>query len=165
MKLSANGIKLIARFEGCVLKVYNDVANNATIGYGHLLHHGPFLATDPQTITQAEADELLIKDAAIHEAAVNKAVKVPLTQNQFDALVSLSFNIGTGGLSTSSLVKAINAGKSNDAEEMRKLFGLWNKKTVTIKGKPTKVVDKGLDGRRKSEATVFLKKDDAPAPG
>lgn len=149
--ISDRGLKLIGKFEGCVLKVYNDVAGHATIGYGHLLHHGRFTPSDPQSITQTQADELLRKDAAIHAEAVNRAVTVQLTQNQFDALVSLSFNIGAGGMTSSSLVRAINAGKSSDAAEIRRLFCLWCK----AGGK----TNQGLLGRRNSEATVFLTPD------
>lgn len=156
MQLSDHGIKLIARFEGCVLHVYNDVAGHATIGYGHLLHHGAFTSHDPQQITQEEAEKLLRKDAAVHELAVNRSVRVPITQNQFDACVSLSFNIGSDGFAGSSLVKSINAGRSGDAVEMRRCFGLWNR----AGGVP----NSGLIGRRNSEATVFLTPDSSASP-
>lgn len=184
MKLSPQGLKLISLFEGCVLHVYNDKAKSAaypkghaTIGYGHLLHKGEYTKKDPQVITQQQAEDLLREDAAKHEHAVNFCVKVPLTQNQFDALVSLSFNVGTGllekppgkftatkeGFAGSSLVKAINAGicagsvtkiGATNVAEIRRLFGLWNKSG----GK----VDKGLVGRRNSEAIVFLTPDSNP---
>lgn len=150
MTLSPYGLALIKRFEGCVLHVYNDSVRtpqyphgHATIGYGHLLHKGAFTPQDLQRITQQEADDLLQKDLASFVAAVNKAVHVPLTQNQFDALVSLSFNIGTAGMTTSSLVKVINAGHSNDAAEIRRCFCLWCH--------PAELLP-----RRISEATVFL---------
>lgn len=154
--LSAHGLKLIERFEGCKLHVYNDVAGYATIGYGHLLHKSPFTAADKQTITQEEADELLLHDVQIHVDAVNERVIVPITQNQFDALVSLSFNIGTHGMGGSSLVKAINAGRANHSAEMVALFAMWDK----ARG----VENKGLLARRHTEASVFNTPDGPTEP-
>jgi GH24 family phage-related lysozyme (muramidase) len=151
--VSQAGLKLIGRYEGLVLKLYNDAAGFATIGYGHLVHRGRVgtnaSAEAPYVngLTEAAALALLQQDAAIHVAAVKGAVRVPLTQNQFDALVSLSFNIGAGGMRSSTLVKLINQGNAKDTQ-IRNAFCMWNKAA----GK----VNQGLLQRRNSEATVYL---------
>ena len=112
--VSLKGLELIARFEGFRAYPYNDVANHATIGYGHLLHHGPVTKSDmakyPKGLSRDEALALLRKDIARFEQAVRKTVKVKLSQNQFDALVSFSFNVGTGALASSTLVRLLNKG-------------------------------------------------------
>jgi lysozyme len=154
MNISDKGLQLIARFEGCVLKLYNDPVGYCTIGYGHLVHKGR-VGTKPALeapysngITQTEAINLLRADAATHVAAMNAALRVPVTQNQFDALVSLSFNIGSFGAAKSSLMKAINAGKVSDSALIRSLFCLWCRAGGQV--------NTALLGRRNSEATYFL---------
>jgi len=152
MQLSEKGLRLIAAFEGCKLRMYNDPVGYCTIGYGHLIHKGK-VGTAPKAeapyaagLTQEQAIELLRKDAAVQEAAVNSCIRVPLKQNQFDALVSLCFNIGTGGLKASSLIRYINSG-GNNPNEITKLFGLWNRAGGAV--------HPGLVGRRKTEALVY----------
>lgn len=91
MKVSDNGIALIKRFEGCKLEAYQDSAKVWTIGYGHT--SGVFKG---QVISQMEADVMLRQDLVKAEVAVNKYnAKYHWTQNQFDALVSFAFNIGS----------------------------------------------------------------------
>lgn len=153
--VSSAGLNRIGIFEGLRLRVYNDKYGHATIGYGHLLHRGPYTTKDRQTITESEARDLLRKDAYVYADAVNAAVHEPLTQNQFDALVCLAFNIGVGdktkgtGMAGSSLVKAINLGKADDHDLMRRLFCLW------CKGGTPKKTDPYLLDRRNAEATMF----------
>jgi lysozyme len=145
--------KLIKSYEGFVDHPYNDSANNATIGYGHLIHLGPVTADDRTqwgTITETEAARLLSVDLQPRLDVVNKYVKVKLTRNQFNALVSLVYNIGEGNFSTSSVVKNLNAGKIKEAADA---FLLWNKETKNGK----LVVSEGLTNRRKAERTLFLK--------
>lgn len=91
MKVSDTGIALIKRFEGCKLEAYQDSAKVWTIGYGHT--SGVFRG---QVISQMEADVMLRQDLVKAEVAVNKYdAKYHWTQNQFDALVSFAFNIGS----------------------------------------------------------------------
>lgn len=96
MNTSANGINLIKSFEGCKLKAYKPILTEEywTIGYGH---YGPDVAPN-QVITQAEAEILLGIDLKKYEQAVTASAPCPLTQNQFDALVSFSYNCGIGNL-------------------------------------------------------------------
>lgn len=117
MKLSVWGRAFIAREEGCVLHPYNDSRGFSTIGVGHLLgQHGVTQAELAKyaRFTQADALDLLVSDAARFERAVNDAVRVPLEQHEFDALICFAFNVGTAGMAGSSAVKALNAGHRGD---------------------------------------------------
>jgi lysozyme len=143
MNISQAGIKLIEKLEGCILHEYKDDAGVPTIGVGHTGGVQP-----NQTITQAQADDLLRKDLAKFVARVNKFVKVPVNQNQFDALVIFDFN--TGGLGTSTLLKKLNAG---DYAGAAKEFDVWIKITDSDTGK--KVVSQGLINRRNAEQALF----------
>lgn len=146
MTTSDSGIQMIAGFEGFVAKPYNDVADNATNGYGHLLHLGPVDVSDP-TATVYQAIEQLHKDVQIAEKAVNRLVKVSLTQNEFDALVSWTYNLGAYALASSSLLKYLNAG---DYESVPAEMEKW----VHAGG----VAVAGLVVRRKAEAELFASK-------
>ncbi|MFE0619725.1 lysozyme [Bacillus altitudinis] len=101
-KISSAGIKLIKSFEGCKLTAYKPVPTEQywTIGWGH---YGPDVKQGQQ-ITQAQADAMFVEDLAKYEAYVNNQAYVPLTdkltQNQFDALVSFTYNCGAGNLKT-----------------------------------------------------------------
>lgn len=149
MDVSQAGLNLIASFEGWRAQLYNDVANNATIGYGHLVHAGPISAADRagpfgKGITQAQGLALLAQDAARMVAAVNQSVKVPLTQNQFDALVSFTYNVGVGAFQGSTLLKKLNAGDYAGAQAQ---FAAWNKAGGQVVA--------GLVRRRAEEAALF----------
>jgi lysozyme len=113
--LSRKGAAFIARFEGSVLKLYNDPAGHCTIGIGHLVHHGRCDGSEPaefkRGITRQRAFELLQEDAAEVGRAIRRHVKVRLTQAQFDALCSFGFNCGTGAIQTSTLTRRLNAGE------------------------------------------------------
>jgi lysozyme len=121
MKTSAAGQQLIKKFEGCELTAYRDVVNVLTIGYGCT---GPNIR-EGMTITQAEADQMLSDRLAQEfEPAVNKAIgSTPTTQPQFDAMVSLAFNIGAGGFLSSSVARDHAAGRYAAAADA---FLLWN---------------------------------------
>ena len=104
MKISNTGIALIREFEGCRLTSYVCPSGILTIGIGHTgtdVHSG-------QTITDAEATALLRKDLDQFEKAVSSLITIPLTQAQFDALVSFAFNCGAGALEESTLRKRLN---------------------------------------------------------
>ena len=108
-KTATKGIDLIKEFEGCRLTAYKCPAGVWTIGFGHTGTVDGKLIGKGMTITAAKATELLKKDLAEFEAAVNGCVTVPITQNMFDALVSFSFNVGAGALRRSTLLRKLNA--------------------------------------------------------
>lgn len=143
-KISHLGIDLVKHFEGCYLKAYLCPANVWTIGYGHTGNVGPVPITEGMTITQETAEQLLKEDMEYFEKAVLRLVKVPLNQAQFDSLVSFSFNVGSGALAKSTLLKLLNKGKY---EEVPAQLNRWNKGG----GK----VLKGLVRRRKAEGYLW----------
>ena len=112
MKISAAGMELLKRSEGFRNRVYQDVAGLPTIGYGHRLLHAESF---PNGIDSAQAAELLAADVRDAEQAVERMVKVPLAQSQFDALVDFVFNLGAGRFATSTLLKCLNAGRYDEA--------------------------------------------------
>lgn len=106
MKTSPRGLEFIKAEEGCVLHVYQDPAGYSTIGVGHLLKGEKF-----GEITAEEALQLLAHDMEVAENAINQLVTVPLSQNQFDALASFIFNVGTGAFQKSTLLRLLNQGQ------------------------------------------------------
>lgn len=146
MKISQDGINLIKFYEGCRLKAYLDSVNVPTIGYGHT--KGVKLG---MVITETKAEELLRQDLEYFENRVLDLVKVNLLQNQFDALVSLTYNIGEGNLKKSTLLKKLNNTIYFRMEELVSIadeFLKWNK----AGGK----VLPGLTKRRIAERMMFL---------
>jgi GH24 family phage-related lysozyme (muramidase) len=155
-KVSERGVDIVKDFEGYSATPYKDSAGKLTIGYGHLIKPGESFTT----IDKAKAKELLAQDMKEAERAVKRAITKPLTQNQFDALTSMAYNIGINAFRKSTLVKEINAGNIEKApSEMMK----WSKVTKniekTVNGRtvsvPTKVINKGLLNRRTREAKLF----------
>lgn len=150
MKMGPNGLAIVKAFESCLKPIkgrpgyfaaYYDPVNVLTIGWGHTNHHEPKF--DADTVwSQAQCDAVLAKDMKIFEDHVNSLAKVPLTQNEFDALVSWSFN--TGGPATASLWRQLNAGQK---DAIPANLAQWNK----AKGK----VLNGLTRRRKAEGLLF----------
>ncbi|BCL40994.1 TPA: lysozyme [Enterobacter roggenkampii] len=128
------GLNLIKRFEGFSPTIYICPAGYPTIGYGHvvLAHEKDRFAPG---ITHAEASELLRKDAAIAERAVLRLISVPLTDGQFDALVSFTFNLGAGALQRSSLRRKVNRGEheSVPAELMKWVWAAGKKVSGLIR--------------------------------
>jgi lysozyme len=114
MELSAAGLELLKQSEGFRSHIYKDVAGLPTIGYGHRLHLGESYLNG---IDEAQAAALLARDVHGAEQAVQHFVKVPLTQGQFDALVDFCFNLGAGRLAASTLLKALNRGRYDDAAQ------------------------------------------------
>ncbi len=141
MKTSQKGIEIIKKYEGLRLKAYKCPAGILTIGYGHTKN-----VKQGDTITETQAEILLIYDLIDIENCIKKNVKIPLNQNQFDALVSLCFNIGCGNFLKSTLLKKLNEGKIAEAV---KEFLKWNK----AGGKELA----GLTKRRQEEMELFLK--------
>lgn len=140
MKTSLAGIELIKEFESLRLSAYLCPANVWTIGWGHTegVRKG-------DTITRAQADAYLAGDLFGFEQDVDRLVKVPLTQSQFDALVSFAFNIGVDALAKSTLLRKLNSGQY-DAVPLE--LARWNK----AGGK----VLPGLVRRRKAEAELWV---------
>lgn len=145
MKTSSHGIKLIKRFEGCELEAYKDIVGVWTIGYGHTSMAGPPKVEPGMKITQAEAEEILVRDLVKYEAGVSKALTRPPTQFQFDAMVSLCYNIGPAAFTKSSVVRHFNAG---NVELAANSFLRWRK----AGGK----IVQGLVNRRTAEKNLFL---------
>lgn len=112
MELSAAGLDLLKRSEGLRLTQYRDVAGFPTIGYGHKVEPAENL---PLSISVERAFELLSVDAAYAATQVERLVKVPLTQGQFDALVDFVFNLGAGRLAQSTLLGVLNRGEYDEA--------------------------------------------------
>jgi lysozyme len=136
------GLGLTEGFEGCRLVAYKDVAGVWTIGYGHTGAD----VVEGLVITQAQAVSLLVSDVAAAVACVNHAVVVPITQDEFDALVDFTFNAGRGAFLQSTLLRDLNAG---DLQSAAAQFGLW----VNAGGKPVS----GLVRRREAEKELFLR--------
>ena len=139
MKISEEGKALIKKFEGCKLEAYLCPAGYWTIGFGNVKN-----AKEGKTISQNEADFYLTKDLEEFESYVNSMVKVPLEQNQFDALVAWTFNLGGSNLRSSTMLKVLNNGEYDKVpSEMKR----WNK----AGGKTLQ----GLIRRREAESLLF----------
>lgn len=141
MKTSNAGLDLIKKYEGCRLTAYKCPAGVWTIGYGHT--NG---VKKGQKISRKQAENFLREDIGKFENGVKKAVSVRLTQNQFDALVSFTYNVGLGAFKTSTLRRKLNAG---DYAGASKEFLKWNKAGG--------VVLDGLKRRRNAEKALFDK--------
>lgn len=143
MRISNKGRDFIKGFESLRLVAYPDPATGGkpwTIGWGHTKGVKP-----GDRITQEQAEQFLSDDLAVFEMSVNSAIKRPMTQNQFDAMVSLAFNIGGPEFAGSTLVKKFNAG---DVQGTADQFPRW-------KFSDGKVMP-GLVKRRKAEREMFL---------
>ena len=144
--VSQNGINLLSSFEGCELAAYLCPAKVWTIGFGTTVYPSGVKVKKGDTCTEAQAKSYMAHDLKKFEQAVNGAVNIPLNQNQFDALVSLAYNIGTGAFNKSTLVKKLNAGDIRGAADQ---FDVW----VNAGGKRMQ----GLVNRRAKEKEVFLR--------
>jgi lysozyme len=134
------GLDLVKSFEGLKLRAYLCPAKVWTIGFGST---GPHV-TPGKVITEAQANDLLQDDLDRFEKAVTRLVTVPLTQNQYDALVSFAFNVGISALERSTLLKRVNAKLFDQAKAE---FAKWNR----AGGRPLA----GLTRRRAAEAALF----------
>lgn len=145
MQTSEKGIALIKEFEGCKLTAYQDSVGVWTIGYGWTQPVDGKPIRAGMTIKQETAERLLKTGMVSYESDVSRLVKVGLTQGQFDALVSFTYNLGARSLSTSTLLRKLNAGDYAGAADE---FLRWNK----AGGK----VLNGLTRRREAERALFL---------
>jgi lysozyme len=142
MEMSDKGLQLIKDSEGFVGHVYLNAVGKPTVGYGHLIKAGEDFSDG---LTEEQATELLQNDVKWAENAVAAAVTVSLNQNQFDALVDFTFNLGAGALQGSTLLKLVNQGKMDEAADE---FPKW----VHANGK----VLPGLVTRRGAERDLWL---------
>ena len=126
MKISAIGLELIKEFEGLSLSPYLDVVKIPTIGYGNTYYpDGKKVTLNDKPISEIEATELLSYVAQKDFAdKIFPLIKVKVSQNQFDAMVSLAYNIGVGNFSKSTLLKKVNSGDFDGAANE---FLKWNK--------------------------------------
>ncbi len=158
MRISDRGLIFIAGFEGFGANRYNDPAGHCTVGYGHLIHYGncdgraseqPFI----NGISKAQALRLLETDVVRYVACVDRLITVPLNQNQVDALVSFTFNVGCGALETSTLRRILNAGDyAGVCEQLKR----WVKADGRTLG--------GLIRRRAEECELFNVQLALPSP-
>lgn len=140
MRASRNAITLLKRFEGFSATPYLDVAGYSTIGYGHCIKPGEKF----ESISEQEAEELLINDLAVAERCIQRLVKAGLSQNQFDALASFIYNVGARAFENSTLLKMIDKGDMHGAALQ---FDRW----VYAGGRR----QPGLITRRRSEKNLF----------
>lgn len=147
MKISNKGIELISSLEGLRLKAYKCSAGVPTIGIGSTFYEDKTRIKMGDIITRERAFQLFSNTVKSYESAVRAFVKPPLTQNQFDALVSLVYNIGAGNFSTSTVLKRINI-NPNDKEGIEEAWKRWNK--------ANKKVVKGLVIRRNKELEYYF---------
>ena len=146
MKISEKGLSMIERFEGCLLKASNKLDGVWTIGYGQTGRYYGKRVRRGMTTTKAEAHAWL-RDHSIktYEDAVTQAVKVPLNQNQFDALVSFTYNVGVDALKQSTALRKLNAGDYAGAADALTMWTKFRRKVLA-----------GLVRRRKEERALFL---------
>ncbi len=162
MKISDNGILFLKQCEGCVKYgnihiIYDDktgkpvntnepLPRGATIGYGHLIKQGEDFKNG---ISEAKATELLRVDIATAERGVQENITVPLSQNQFDALVSLAYNIGVKNFTNSTVVKYVNNPNfySSVYPNLESAWMTWNKSSGCVMA--------GLSNRRRQEFNLF----------
>ena len=147
MRIGSKGLKLIKDFEGLHLQAYICPAGVPTIGYGHTRTVSLSDVNSRLTIAEYTADELLKQDVRFAEIAVYSQLQT-LNQNQFDALVSFTFNVGATAFKGSTLLRKIKSGAPE--EEIRYEFSRWNK----IGGKSSN----GLTRRRQAEANLYFEK-------
>lgn len=140
MRTSQRGLSLIKSFEGLRLLAYRDAVGVWTIGYGATRGVKPGMS-----ITKEQAERMLFNDVQRFEPEVERLVQVPLSANQWDALVSFTYNLGAANLESSTLLRKLNAGDYAGAAEQ---FPRWNK----AGGK----VLPGLVRRREAERVLFL---------
>ena len=148
MKLDLNGYKLIQKFEGCKLNAYQDSIGIWTIGYGNITYENGNKVKKGDKITQQRAEELFKYFADRFASNIDTKITKEVTQNQFNAIVSLSYNIGLGNFSGSTLLKKIN--KDSNDKTIRNEFLKWR-----FAGEKEL---KGLINRRKEESELYFSK-------
>lgn len=149
MNISGAGLDFLKAHEGFRSRMYLDSAGLATIGYGHLIKSNENHLMSA-TLSEEQAATILQQDTQQAQAVVNSQVYTPLTQPQFDALVSLVFNIGAGGFGGSTVKARIN--NKYAESDIKEAWGRWNK--ITVNGEL--VFSQGLANRRKDEIELYF---------
>ena len=144
-QISPHGLEKLKQWEGLKTKAYKDAGGVWTIGYGHTAAAGTPVPHVGMVITEAEAEKILLKDLTHYEAAVENNVKVKLNDNQFAALVSFAFNVGTGAFKSSTLLKKLNKGDF-DAVPAELMKWVHTGKTK----------NQGLVNRRRAEGYLWM---------
>jgi lysozyme len=151
MMTSEAGLRFLEQNEGRILRVYKDASGILTCGVGHVVRPEDHLAFG-ESISEELCEMFLREDVGKAEDAISAAVEVELTQNQFDALVSLTFNIGVHGFQHSSVLRDVNSGNLSDE---KRAFELWDKDMKHGQ----LVVDPALLERRDREVALFFTPD------
>lgn len=148
MKTSQKGLTLIKKYEGFFAKPYLDPIGIPTIGYGATYYPvtRKKVTMKDNSLTEKEASELLINQLSEYENSIKILTKKPINQNQFDALVSFTYNLGAANLSKSTLLKKLNINPNDKTISVE--FLKWNR----AGGK----VFNGLTKRRKDEAALYF---------
>lgn len=141
LRMSADGRARLMQREGVRTRAYRDSKGIWTIGVGHTANAGPPIPRPGMVITREEVDELLSRDLVRYENIVNRNVRVSLTQGQFDALVSICFNVESALTPKSTIVKRLNKGDYRGAA-----------KAIMLYNKPPEII-----GRRESEQQQFIR--------
>jgi GH24 family phage-related lysozyme (muramidase) len=147
-KINASGLEIVKHFEGLRTTSYQDSVGVWTIGYGHTSMAGPPTVGPGMTITSAQAENILKQDLGVFEKAVSDAVTRTPTDDQFSAMVSFTFNVGSGAFRDSTLLKKHNGGDFAGAANE---FLRW----VYAGGQKLP----GLERRRKAERALYLSQD------
>ena len=152
MKISKNGLEFIKKKEAFRANPYYDSVGVATIGYGATKYpNGTKVKISDSAISESYASQMLLKMIQDeYQKPVQNLVESDINQNQFDALVSFTYNVGVGGFSDSTLLKVVNR-DPNDYEAIKYQFSRWNKGG----GK----VLQGLINRRNSEIDLYFSED------
>ena len=147
MKTGKKGLDLIKKYEGFYSKPYLDPIGIPTIGYGATYYPNNVKVTmKDKPLSEKEASDLLVQMLKVYENQVASLVRKPINQNQFDALVSFTYNLGATNLGKSTLLKKVNANPQD--KSIADEFVKWNR----AGGK----VLNGLTKRRKDEATLYF---------
>ena len=148
MQINKEGIDLIKKFEGCRLKAYKCPAGIWTIGYGNTFYEDGMKVKEGDVITQERAESLAAFVITQFAVTIAPFIKQPLTDNQFSACVSLSYNIGQGNFKKSSVFKKLNVNPNDPT--IADSFRLWNKGGGQVLA--------GLVKRREAEIALYFKK-------
>ena len=154
MKVNQRGLDLFREWEGLETKAYMDSGGTWTIGIGHLLTRaertsgkiviGTTAVDYREELTEQQCWQLLDQDLSSAESAVNQAIKVPLNQNQYDALVSFTFNVGNQAFAGSTLLRLLNLGQYDQVPTQ---LARWNKDNGQVV--------QGLINRRNKEIALW----------
>ena len=146
MHINERGIEIVKRFEGISTKPYLCPANVWTVGYGATVgSDGRPIDPDMEAVSEHEAEALLLRDLESSEGWVSWLIKTALTENQFSALTSFTFNVGAGALQRSTLIMKLNRGEVQGAADEFPKWKFANKRILA-----------GLIRRRAAERSLFL---------